>query len=85
MLMGNLLKVFRQEMGWRQEDLAAMTGYTRTTISQFENGARPVPTQILVMVLALRQLDVEEIDNIFEVVFRLDPDEVMAKFIRKQK
>lgn len=63
-------------MGWSQSELSLLSGYTRSTISQFESGARPIPTHFLVMLLALKRLDVEEIDDIFEQVFRLEPGEV---------
>jgi transcriptional regulator with XRE-family HTH domain len=37
---GKLVKTYRQERGWSQEELAARWGYTRVYVSQIERGIR---------------------------------------------
>lgn len=69
---GAILKQFRCDMAWQQIDVADLTGYNRSTVSQFESGSRPVPKHILVLLLALKKLDVEEINEIFEEVYQYE-------------
>ena len=37
---GGLIRLARQARGWRQEDLATSSGYSRSTISRLETGSR---------------------------------------------
>jgi transcriptional regulator with XRE-family HTH domain len=38
--LGGMIRFARQARGWRQDDLAAATGYSRSTISRLETGAK---------------------------------------------
>ena len=37
---GGVIRLARQARGWRQEDLATTSGYSRSTISRLETGSR---------------------------------------------
>jgi transcriptional regulator with XRE-family HTH domain len=49
---GGAIRLARQARGWRQEDLAAAAGYSRSTISRLETGDRAVTDLELIRVVA---------------------------------
>jgi len=50
---GDVLRFARGALDLRQEDLAAIVGYTPTEISRFETGARPIPRAVQLAVAEL--------------------------------
>lgn len=62
--LGNRLKVARAERGLSQEQLAALVGVTRQTISSIETG-QYCPSALLAFLLAIK-LD-EPLDGLFYV------------------
>jgi putative transcriptional regulator len=56
------LKVARAEKGWSQEQLAALAGVTRQTISSIETGQYN-PSALLALILA-RRLD-KRVEDLF--------------------
>ena len=49
---GNLVKSYREQRGWSQDDLASRWGYSRTYVSQIEKGKRKLDSITQVMRLA---------------------------------
>lgn len=46
-IIGQNIRLFREEMGLNQEALAQYLGIAREMISYYENGTRPIPTEQL--------------------------------------
>ena len=46
------LKIFREQKGWTQEQLADMSGVSRVTISLLESGRQGVTTNTTILKLA---------------------------------
>jgi transcriptional regulator with XRE-family HTH domain len=57
LIIGENIKNFREKLGLTQEVLAGYLGINREEVSYYENGKRPVPTDIISKVAKLFGLD----------------------------
>ena len=66
---GERIRLFRKKNGWNIEDIASMTGFSRTTLTAVENGSN---TDISHLIEIAKALGVHPKD-IFDISFEIKP------------
>lgn len=67
--LGNNLKQLRQKMGLRQEDVAKMVGVERSTLANWERGAKQPSVEMLVKLSQLYGVSLDELVGLNNVRF----------------